>query len=194
MKMTYTGKRLFDVLGSIFLLIFLFPVFLIIAIVYQVTGNKSVLFKQPRLGKNEIPFTIFKFRTLHKNESLHLAERKFVLGTWLRKSSLDELPQLVNVIKGDMSLVGPRPLPLMYKSLFSAEQRKRFKVKPGLTGLSQIKGGVELSWQSKFNYDITYLEQISFWSDLLILLHTVKIIFQKKMDGLNESPFTGNLK
>jgi undecaprenyl phosphate N,N'-diacetylbacillosamine 1-phosphate transferase/sugar transferase EpsL len=121
-----------------------------------------------------------------------IENRSFAIGNWLRRSSLDELPQLINVIKGEMSLVGPRPLPVYYESLFSAEQRQRFQVKPGITGLAQINGGTQLSWQEKFKYDLDYVHDHSVLGDLLILLKTIGVILSKKDDGLQEKPFTGN--
>jgi len=134
-----------------------------------------------------------KFRTLIEDNNIPLEQRSFTLGNWLRKTSLDELPQLFNVLKGEMSLVGPRPLPIEYKDLFSEQQRIRFQVKPGITGLAQVNGGTKLTWPEKFFYDLQYVQNRSFWGDIKILLETFLVILQKKDDGLNEKPFTGNL-
>jgi lipopolysaccharide/colanic/teichoic acid biosynthesis glycosyltransferase len=152
--------------------------------------NGPILFVQKRIGVKESLFNLVKFRTLKNEETLPLESRKFALGTWLRKTSLDELPQLINVIKGDMSLVGPRPLPVEYAELFTPEQRERFKVKPGITGLAQVNGGTQLAWSKKFNYDLQYIKNQSFWGDITILLKTLLVVFNKKDDGLLEKPFT----
>ena len=185
-------KRVFDLVMSTILCVFLLPVAFLILVVYLFFGQWSVLFKQRRLGHHEIPFTMLKFRTLSKEEHLSLEERSFALGNWLRKTSLDELPQLINVVKGDMSLVGPRPLPTYYEPLFSEEQRRRFQVKPGMTGLTQIKGGSDLSWLEKFNYDIEYVNSQSIWGDISIMFKTISVILKRKNNGLQEKPFTGN--
>ena len=141
---------------------------------------------------NENIFRMIKFRSLAEDESLPLKNRTFALGNWLRKTSLDELPQLINVVKGDMSLVGPRPLPVDYAPLFSEEQRIRFQVKPGITGLAQVRGGTRLSWTEKFSYDIEYVQNMSFWLDIKIIGQTIGVMVSKKDDGLSEQPFTGN--
>jgi lipopolysaccharide/colanic/teichoic acid biosynthesis glycosyltransferase len=146
-----------------------------------------------RIGYQEAPFRLYKFRTLTDAIEENMQQRETPYGSWLRGCSLDELPQLINVIKGEMSLVGPRPLPTYYESLFSDKQRIRFKVKPGITGLAQVNGGAQLSWNKKFEYDLKYVQNQSFWSDIGILLRTISVIFRKKDDGLEEQPFTGEL-
>ena len=174
------------------LIIFLSPLYALIIIGYFMVGQTAMFFSQARLGLNERAFKLFKFRTLLNEDSRTLDQRKFTYGTLLRQSSLDELPQLFNVLKGDMSLVGPRPLPTYYEPLFSTEQRKRFMVKPGITGLTQINGGSSLTWPEKFKYDLQYVQHHSFWGDIIIMIKTVSVLWSKKNDGLNEKPFTGN--
>jgi len=184
-------KRLFDLMISFILLLTLTPFFLILLLIYVASGNRPILFKQQRLGINGSPFELYKYRTLKEDDTPSLETRSFVLGNWLRRTSLDELPQLYNVIKGEMSLVGPRPLPIDYEALFSDEQRTRFQVKPGITGLAQVNGGTQLSWSEKFRYDLLYIKNRSFWGDLKILVKTVGVVLSKKDDGLTEQPFKG---
>ena len=185
-------KRVFDLVMATILCVLLLPFAFLILVVYLFFGQWSILFKQQRLGLHEKPFTLLKFRTLSKEEHLSLEERSFTFGNWLRKTSLDELPQLINVVKGEMSLVGPRPLPTYYEPLFSEKQRRRFQVKPGMTGLTQIRGGSGLAWSKKFSYDIEYVNNHSFSGDIGIMFKTISVILKKKNDGLQENPFTGN--
>ena len=185
-------KRVFDLLTSIVLLILLVPFIASLILVYGVSGSWPILFSQNRLGLKESEFKLLKFRTLKADENLSLQDRSFTLGNWLRRTSLDELPQLLNVIKGEMSLVGPRPLPLNYQALFSEAQRLRFQVKPGITGLTQVNGGAQLSWDQKFAYDVKYVQNKSLVGDIKILIATIFVVFKKKDDGLQEKPFTGN--
>lgn len=188
----YAGERVFDLILVTFLMITLTPVFASIILAYWLTGNVSIIYRQPRLGIKENVFIMYKFRSLKSNEQYSVEDRKFSLGSFLRRTSLDELPQLWNVVLGDMSLVGPRPLPIAYKSLFTTVQRTRFEVKPGITGLTQIKGGTSLSWKEKFKFDVYYVENPSITRDILILLKTIGVLLIGKEDGLKEKPFTGN--
>ena len=133
-----------------------------------------------------------KFRTLSVNDQLTLYERRFLFGNFLRITNLDELPQLWNVLKGEMSLVGPRPLPVEYDKLFSETQQIRHTVRPGITGLAQVSGKNSISWQEKFEYDIHYVNRISFWLDCLILFKTLTLALSIKRDvSLEEDKFTG---
>lgn len=133
-----------------------------------------------------------KFRTLSRDEELPLYERRFSLGNFLRVTNLDELPQFWNILKGDMSLVGPRPLPLEYGSLFSEEQKKRHDVLPGITGLAQVSGKNSIAWPEKFKLDIKYVNHISFRLDCLILFKTLTLALSLKRDvSLEEDKFTG---
>lgn len=197
------GKRLFDVLFSASLLIVLSPVILIIALIVYVKMGRPILFSQERPGLNERIFTLYKFRTMTNaygpdGKLLPDSSRLSRFGKILRSTSLDELPELWNILKGDMSFVGPRPLLVQYLSLYSDEQRHRHDVRPGLTGLAMIHGRNNLNWNDKFAYDLQYVEQQSFLLDMKILLWTVVITL--KREGITEkgeatvSMFTGSKK
>ena len=198
-----SGKRLFDVLFSASLLIVLSPVILIIALIVYVKMGRPILFSQERPGLNEKIFTLYKFRTMTNaygpdGKLLPDSSRLSRFGKILRSTSLDELPELWNILKGDMSFVGPRPLLVQYLSLYSDEQRHRHDVRPGLTGLAMIHGRNNLNWNDKFAYDLQYVEQQSFLLDMKILLWTVVITL--KREGITEkgeatvSMFTGSKK
>lgn len=151
-----------------------------------------IFFIQQRIGKNEIPFNLIKFRTL-KNEPGELTDRKFAFGSFLRFLSLDELPQLVNVLKGEMSLIGPRPLPMNYLTLFSTAERQRHSVRPGITGWAQVNGRNNITWQEKFRLDIAYVKNISLFLDVKIFVKTILLVLSFKTDSsLQEKPFTGS--
>lgn len=184
-------KRLLDVITSLALLCLLSWLFLFIFLLYLVSFQFPVFFIQERTGKNEKTFRLIKFRTLKQRE-LPLAERKFPLGNLLRSTSLDELPQLINVLKGEMSLVGPRPLPLEYLPLFSPEQRNRFAVLPGVTGWAQVNGRHSIPWEEKFKLDLFYVNNLSFSLDMKILIKTGLLLLSFKKDSsLEEGKFTG---
>ncbi len=155
---------------------------MIVTIFLAIANEGKPFFFQVRPGKNEKLFKIIKFKTMNekKDEQGNLlsdAERLTKVGAFVRKTSLDEIPQLLNVIKGDMSLIGPRPLLPRYLPLYNDEQRKRHNVRPGITGWAQINGRNAISWQQKFEYDVWYVENVSFMLDLKILLLTVKKVF-----------------
>ncbi len=181
-------KRLFDITLSIFLIVLLSPLFIIISILIYFKMGRPILFRQNRIGLNEKIFTIYKFRTMtnkrDKNgELLPDRDRLDNFGKSLRATSLDELPQLFNVLKGDMSFVGPRPLLVEYLPLYNKEQRRRHSVLPGITGLAQINGRNAISWEDRFRYDIEYVDNKSLWLDLKILWRTfLKVI---KRDGVS---------
>ncbi|MBL7849441.1 MAG: sugar transferase [Cyclobacteriaceae bacterium] len=186
-------KSLGDTLAAAILLVLLSWLFLLVGLLYLLTGERSLFFRQERLGKNERAFVLYKFRTLKQDEQLPLDKRKFVLGSMLRFLSLDELPQLWNVLKGEMSLVGPRPLPVAYQPLFSAEQRKRFAVRPGITGWAQVNGRHGIPWTKKFELDNWYVDHQSFWVDLKIIFKTFQLLLSFRKDtSLEELPFTGS--
>lgn len=190
----YRFKRTFDILAAIFLLLATSWIFILVILVYIVQCQSHFFFIQPRIGKGEQIFAMYKFRTLrHSGESLQ--ERRFIWGDMLRRTSLDELPQLVNILKGDMSFVGPRPLPVEYLPLFSNEQRVRHDIRPGITGLAQISGRHSIPWEKKFALDLCYIRNISFLLDVKILLKTFFIVLSFKKDtSLMEPKFTGSLK
>jgi lipopolysaccharide/colanic/teichoic acid biosynthesis glycosyltransferase len=165
---------------------------LLIVLGYIITGQFPIFFKHERIGKNGRNFMLWKFRTLSSDTSKTLQQRKFFWGNLLRASNLDELPQLWNVLRGEMSLVGPRPLPVEYATLFSAEQNKRHQVFPGITGLAQVRGKNNLSWPEKFKFDVEYINRCSFWLDLSILFKTFVLALSFKQDtSLNEEKFSG---
>lgn len=178
------GKRLFDIIGSFFGLIILSPVFLVVAILVKTKLGSPIIFKQKRPGKDEKIFTMYKFRTMTNEkdadgELLSDEIRLTKFGKFLRSTSLDELPELWNILKGDMSFVGPRPLLVAYLERYNEEQRKRHSVRPGLTGLAQVKGRNSISWEDKFAFDVTYVNKLTLLSDLRILIMTFLIVLRK---------------
>lgn len=178
-------KRTFDLAGACFLFIILSPVMAGVAVLVFVKLGFPVLFKQQRPGLNGKPFYLYKFRTMTNTcdgEGKLLADqlRLTPLGLWLRRLSLDELPQLVNVVKGELSFVGPRPLLMEYLSLYTEEQARRHLVKPGITGWAQVNGRNEVTWEERFARDIWYVENRSLWLDFKILLLTVKKVLRSE--------------
>jgi lipopolysaccharide/colanic/teichoic acid biosynthesis glycosyltransferase len=186
------GKRIFDLVLGIFALVIFSWLILLILFCYCITFQFPVFFAQTRLGKNDLPFIMWKFRTLSSEENKPIDERRFRLGDFLRAINLDELPQLWNVLAGEMSLVGPRPLPLEYEPFFTQEQRARHSVRPGITGFAQVYGKNSISWEQKFNYDLVYIKKITFKTDLKILLKTITLVLSMKRDeSLLEEKFKG---
>lgn len=178
-------KRLLDILLSLTGIILLCWLYLILFILVRVKLGSPVFFKQQRPGKNEKIFTLYKFRTMtdarDENGNLLPDEvRLTAFGKMLRSTSLDELPELFNILKGDMSLIGPRPLLVKYLPLYNEEQRHRHDVRPGLTGLAQVNGRNAISWEKKFEYDVEYVRNLSFLLDCRILLQTVKAVVQRE--------------
>jgi len=193
-------KRILDLFISIFAFLILFPVFITVYIILYILNGGKAFFFQERPGKDEKIFKIIKFKTMNDKkdqdgEFLPFEERVTKIGLFIRKYSLDEIPQLLNVIKGDMSIVGPRPLLAQYLPLYNQEQKKRHHVKPGITGWAQVKGRNSISWKQKFAYDIWYVNNISFLLDVKILLLTIKRIVVPEginsANGLNMPTFTG---
>jgi len=187
------GKSILDWLTAFILLLITSWLYLIIIIVYVILWEFPIFFKQKRIGKNNLPFWMWKFRTLSSDERLTVTERSFMLGKFLRFTSFDELPQLWNVLLGEMSFIGPRPLPEEYLPLYSEEQIKRHKLKPGVTGWAQVNGRNSIQWHKKFELDLYYVNNISFKLDLVILMKTLALIlsFQKDV-SLAEEKFKGN--
>ncbi|HGH0728009.1 sugar transferase [Staphylococcus pseudintermedius] len=178
-------KRVFDFTVSVMALVATSPLFIGSAILIRKELGEPVIFKQVRPGKDEVPFEIYKFRTMTDakddfGQLLSDEARMTKVGAWIRKMSIDELPQLINVLKGDLSLVGPRPLLMEYLPLYSEEQRQRHRVKPGITGWAQVNGRNAITWEQKFKLDIWYVENQSFKLDMFILYQTVKNVLQKK--------------
>ncbi|MBC1228013.1 sugar transferase [Listeria booriae] len=195
-------KPTLDILGAcLFLLLFLIPILWISLLLYATQGR--VFYKQQRVGKAERIFWIYKFQTMtdardEHGELLPDEQRITKLGNLLRKTSLDELPQCWNVLKGDMSFIGPRPLLVAYLELYSEEERKRHHVKPGLTGLAQMNGRNAISWQEKFAWDVRYVNHLSMRQDVHILIRTVKKVLLSEgiaRDGYATTPpFEGSKK
>ena len=193
-------KPFFDYLASFFGLLLLSPVFIIVTLFLFFANHGKPFFTQNRPGKNGRIFKIVKFKTMNDKKDfngqlLSDAKRLTAIGSFVRKTSLDEIPQLINVLKCDMSLVGPRPLLTNYLHLYSDFQNRRHDVKPGITGWAQVNGRNAISWDKKFEYDVWYVEHISFILDLKILFRTMlKVI---KSDGINAAnvatiePFNG---
>lgn len=172
------GKQLGDIILSAVALILLSPVLLTLALVVRAKHGSPILFRQQRPGLHGKPFTLYKFRTMTdardtKGDLLPDAKRLTSFGRFLRQTSLDELPELINVLKGDMSLVGPRPLLMHYLELYSPEQARRHHVRPGITGWAQVNGRNTVSWEEKFRMDVWYVDNLSFFLDLKILMLTV---------------------
>ncbi|REL24745.1 sugar transferase [Rhodohalobacter sp. SW132] len=199
----YSGflKRIFDFFVALLVLLLISPIFIIVAILLFFQNRGSVFFLQERPGYREQPFRIIKFKTMtdEKDDEGNLlpdVDRITGLGQFIRKYSLDELPQLINVLKGDMSLIGPRPLLFKYIPLYSDEQRRRHEVRPGITGWAQVNGRNSISWSKKFKLDVYYVDNVSLSLDFKIFWLTIlKVV---KREGVNQSearpmqPFDGS--
>ncbi len=178
-------KRLFDLLVVISAALFWLPVLAVVAILVRIKLGAPVFFRQKRPGKGGVIFEMVKFRTMTdardtEGKLLPDAVRLTAVGRFLRSTSLDELPELLNVLRGEMSLVGPRPLLVQYLSRYSPRQMRRHEVRPGITGLAQVKGRNALSWEEKFEWDVRYVETQSMWQDITILALTVKTVFVRE--------------
>lgn len=184
------SKRLFDFIFALLALIILSPIIFLTAILIRVFIGTPILFTQKRPGYRGIPFHIYKFRTMTnrlgtQGELLPDAERLTPLGKILRALSLDELPELVNILRGEMSFVGPRPLLMEYLPRYSPEQTRRHDVIPGLTGWAQVNGRNAISWEDKFKYDVWYVDHWSFWLDIKIIFMTAWKVF--KREGISQA-------
>ena len=178
-------KRLLDIIISLIFILCFWWLYVVIAILVRIKLGSPILFKQDRPGLNEKIFKMYKFRTMTDAKDslgnlLTDAERLTKIGRFLRSTSLDEIPELWNVIKGDMSLVGPRPLMPKYLAYYTEEEKKRHNVRPGVTGWAQVNGRNSLIWEDKFRYDIEYVNSISFWLDLKIVFITIKKVFKRQ--------------
>lgn len=181
-------KRLFDLLLAFTGIVLIFPIFFLITLLLIVNNNGKPFFLQPRPGKNGKVFKVIKFKSMNDKKDIHGAllpfnERVTKFGNFLRVHSLDEIPQLLNILKGDMSLIGPRPLLVKYLPLYSEEQSKRHQVKPGITGWAQVNGRNAISWKQKFEFDIWYINNISLAVDIKIIIQTIKKVINR--DGIN---------
>lgn len=182
-------KRVIDMLLSAIALLVLLPIFFILAVLVRVKLGNPVFFSQERPGRDEKVFRMYKFRSMtdrrdEHGELLPDEERLTHFGAMLRATSLDELPELWNIFKGDMSIVGPRPLLVKYLPRYNERQRRRHQVRPGLTGWAQVNGRNAISWEQKFEYDVEYVERESFWFDMKILLMTVGTVLHRS--GINQ--------
>jgi len=193
-------KRCIDFVVALIAVVMLIPVFLILIVLLKITGHKRVFFMQKRVGLHERIFTLFKFRSMteatdKEGNLLPDSERLTSFGKMLRKTSLDELPQLINVLLGQMSLIGPRPLLVEYLKYYDEEQKKRHLVRPGITGWAQVNGRNAISWEKKFELDVWYVQKLSFLLDLSIVWKTVQKII--KSEGISQDgqatmePFRG---
>ncbi|WP_077419237.1 sugar transferase [Chryseobacterium sp. JV274] len=194
-------KRIFDFVVSLIGITLLLPIFLIVMVGLFLSNNGKPFFFQQRPGRNGKVFKIIKFKTMNDKKDtngnlLSDAERLTALGAFVRKTSLDEIPQLLNVLKGDMSLIGPRPLLVQYLPLYNENQARRHEVRPGITGWAQVNGRNAISWNQKFDYDVWYVENISFILDVKIFFLTAKKVFVREgisADGhVTIEPFRGN--
>ncbi|MGB5554781.1 MAG: sugar transferase [Flavobacteriaceae bacterium] len=194
-------KPLADLIVSLLGITILSPIFITVTVILFISNNGKPFFVQSRPGKNGRIFKILKFKTMNDKKDaqgnlLSDHQRTTKIGQFIRNSSLDEIPQLINVLKGDMSIVGPRPLLVAYLPLYNEEQAKRHLVKPGITGWAQVNGRNAISWDEKFRFDVWYVENQNFWFDLKILWKTVLKVF--KSEGISASEevtmemFTGN--
>ncbi|MFC4025126.1 sugar transferase [Oceanobacillus longus] len=196
-------KRPMDFILSLIAILILSPILLLVAILVRTKLGSPVLFKQKRPGLNENIFMMYKFRTMTDERDkdgglLPDSVRLTKFGRLLRSTSLDELPELFNILKGDMSIVGPRPLLVQYLPLYNIHQKRRHEARPGLSGLAQISGRNAISWEDKFNLDVEYVDNVSFTGDWKIILMTIKKVFVR--EGINSEtaatiePFKGNKK
>jgi len=179
------GKRIKDIVLSLLALIALSPIILLVAFLVRVNLGSPVLFKQERPGLNEKIFSMYKFRTMTDKRDkdgnlLPDSQRLTKFGKLLRSTSLDELPELINILKGDMSIIGPRPLLVQYLELYNTHQKRRHEVRPGLSGLAQVNGRNSISWEEKFQMDVEYVDGHSFLQDVKIVFLTIKKVLVKE--------------
>lgn len=190
-------KRILDLILSLMALIVLMPLMIIIGILVRINLGSPIIFKQKRPGKNEKIFTLYKFRTMTDKRDIdgNLLPDEYRLtkfGKFLRSTSLDELPELINIIKGDMAIVGPRPLLVEYLPYYTEEEKHRHDVRPGLTGLAQVNGRNAISWEEKFLEDLEYIKNMSVKNDIKIIFKTVGKVF--KRDGISRRKCRNNAK
>lgn len=183
-------KRILDIILSLIAIIITLPIFLIVGILILIFIGQPAIFRQKRPGKNEKIFTMYKFRTMSnkkdKDGNLLPDELRLTkLGKFLRKTSLDEIPEFINILKGDMSLVGPRPLLVEYLPYYTEEEHHRHDVRPGLAGLAQVSGRNLLNWDDKFQKDLEYINNITFINDIKIIIDTIKTVF--KREGITDN-------
>lgn len=187
-------KRLMDIMGSLLLLVLLSPFLVIISFFILTLDGKPILFKQERRGLDGNVFKIYKFRTMtqgdHSKDKFLINQKVTNTGGFLRKTSLDELPQLLNIFKGEMSFIGPRPALSKHYDNYSEYQLKRLQMKPGVTGLAQVNGRQSIKWSTRIKYDIQYVENFSLWLDIKILVKTIKVVLLG--DGVDNQQEVGS--
>lgn len=184
------GKRGLDIVVSVIMLVATTPLMAVVAVLLIASQGRPILFGQERAGRDGVPFTVLKFRTMRAASvgGGDSRDRVTQIGKILRKLSIDELPQLINILRGDMSLVGPRPLYVRYTPRYSSVHRRRLDVRPGLTGLVQVSGRNLLSWDERFDLDVKYVQSVSLLGDLRILLRTARIVLSPGREGLATVP------
>jgi lipopolysaccharide/colanic/teichoic acid biosynthesis glycosyltransferase len=178
-------KRVLDVMGAVLALVLLAPLLLAVAVAVRLSLGRGIFFRQVRPGQGGRPFTLIKFRTMTEDRDgagnlLSDAQRLTPMGRFLRRTSLDELPELLNVLRGEMSLVGPRPLLMRYLDRYTPEQRRRHDVRPGITGWAQVNGRNALAWDQRFALDVWYVDHCSFWLDCKIVLLTLAVVLSRR--------------
>lgn len=178
-------KRGIDIVFALLVLLLSSPILVGVTLLLFFANNRKPFFFQRRPGKNGVVFSIIKFRTMNEKKDkagnlLPDAERLTKVGNWVRKTSIDEIPQLINVILGDMSLIGPRPLLVQYLELYNDFQKRRHEVRPGITGWAQVNGRNAISWEQKFEYDVWYVDHFSFYIDVKIIFKTTKKVFLRE--------------
>lgn len=196
-------KRILDFILAFLLVIIFSPILLLVFLVLFLNFNEPVFFLQVRVGLDNKLFSVYKFRTMKSMPTSDIVDiskdssRLTIFGSFLRKTSLDELPQLFNVLNGDMSLVGPRPLLVEYLPLYNKIQARRHQIRPGITGWAQVNGRNTISWEKKFEYDVWYVDNCSFLLDIKILLYTIRKIIEAKdinsTDSVTTKKFQGNI-
>lgn len=192
-------KRFIDILVALIALLLLWPVFIVIAILIKVEDKGTVFYKQIRTGKNGKNFEMFKFRSMNvvergKEMTMKHEQRVTKIGKFLRKTSLDELPQFLNVLKGDMSFIGPRPWIVEYYERFNEEQKRRVEVRPGIIGLAQAKGRNGLTIFEKIKYDLEYVDNISFIMDIKIIIESIRIVLKRDHAEINQEDIKTELE
>lgn len=185
-------KRILDFFVALTMIIFTFPIIFIVGICILICEGGPIIFKQKRIGKDEKPFYIYKLRTMAKNE--YGINEITKLGHFLRATSIDELPQLINILKGEMSFIGPRPWIVEYSKYFTKEDRRRSEVLPGLSGWAQVQGRNGITIKQKLEADTWYVDNVSFKTDMVILLKTIVIVFKKTGASITETGIQDELK
>ena len=178
-------KRFYDIVLSFFALVLLSPLLIVVSIISRIKLGKGILFKQKRIGKNNKEFTLLKYRTMtnerdEKGVFLPDDQRRTKFGEFLRKSSIDELPSLINILKGDMSIIGPRPLPVRYLPRYTEEQKRRHEVRPGLSNPATTSGRNSQSWEDQFKRDVEYVDNLSLWTDIKSVFATIKVVLTRE--------------